>query len=90
MLSVWLIRKSKKGKKMSKWMNLERIDRGREYESSAFNSFVQSLEIIHETTAPYSPASNDVAERKNKTLIELANAMLIESGVPLHFEVKLF
>ena len=65
-------------------------DRGCEYESSAFNSFVQSLEIIHETTAPYSPASNDVAERKNKTLIELANAMLIESGVPLHFEVKLF
>ena len=29
MLSVWLIRKSKKGKKMSKWMNLERIDDGK-------------------------------------------------------------
>ena len=33
-----------------------RSDRCREYESSAFNSFVQSLGIIHETTAPYSPA----------------------------------
>ena len=62
-----------------------RSDRGREYESSAFNSFVQSLGIIHETTAPYSPASNGVAERKNRTLIELTNAMLIESGAPLHF-----
>ena len=41
--------------------------------------------IIHETTAPYSPASNGVAERKNRTLIELTNAMLIESGGPLHF-----
>ena len=41
-----------------------RSDRSREYESSAFNSFVQSLGIIHETTAPYSPTSNGVAERK--------------------------
>ena len=62
-----------------------RSDRTREYESSAFNSFVQFLRIIHETTTSYSPASNGVAERKNKTLIELTNAMLIESGVPLHF-----
>ena len=43
------------------------------------------MEIIHETIAPYSPASNGVAERKNRTLIELTNAMLIESGAPLHF-----
>ena len=62
-----------------------RSDRGREYESSAFNSFVQSLGIIHETTAPYSPVSNDVVERKNRILIELTNAMLIESGAHLHF-----
>ena len=52
-------------------------DRGCEYESSAFNSFVQSLGIIHEITAPYSPASNGVAKGKNRTLIELTNAMLI-------------
>jgi hypothetical protein len=45
-----------------------------------FNSYVQSLGIIHETTPPYSPASNGVAERKNRTPIELTNAMLIESG----------
>ena len=62
-----------------------RSDRGHEYESSALNSFVQSLGIIHETTAPYSPTSNGVAERKNRTLIELTNAMLIESGAPVHF-----
>ena len=41
--------------------------------------------IIHETTAPYSSASNGVAERENRTLIELTNAMLIEYGVLLHF-----
>ena len=63
----------------------KKSDRGYEYESSAFNSFVQSLGIIYETTAPYSPASNGVVERKNRSLIELANAMLIEFGAPLHF-----
>ena len=62
-----------------------RSDRGHECESSTFNSFIQSLEIIDETTAPYSPASNGVVERKNRTLIELTDAMLIESGAPLHF-----
>ena len=67
-----------------------RSDRGRENESNAFNSFVQSLEIIHETTTPYSPASNSVAERKNKTLIELTNAMLFEFGACYIFGVKLF
>ena len=62
-----------------------RSDRGREYESHEFNSFVRSLGIIHETTPPYSPASNGVAERKNRTLVELTNAMLIESCAPLSF-----
>ena len=41
-----------------------RSDRGYKYESSAFNLFVQTLGIIHETIAPYSLASNSMAERK--------------------------
>ena len=60
-------------------------DRGCEYESSAFNSFVQSLRITHETTTPYSSASNGMAKRKNRILIELTNVMLIEYGALLHF-----
>ena len=75
----------RRGKKKKKKGRRRRSDRGREYESSAFNSFVQSLGIIHETTAPYSLAFNGVVERKNRTLIELTNAMLIKSGAPLHF-----
>ena len=77
----------KKKLKINSVKKIKRIrsDRGREYESSTFNLFVQSLGIIHETTAPYSPASNGVVERKNRTLIELTDAMLIESGAPLHF-----
>ena len=66
----------------SKKIKRYRSDRGREYESFGFNSFAQSLGIIHETTPPYSPASNGVAERKNRTLTDLTNAILIDSGTP--------
>ena len=37
---------------------------------------------LHETTTPYSPQYNGVAERKNRTLKEMMNAMLISSGLP--------
>ncbi|GJX55267.1 zinc finger, CCHC-type containing protein [Tanacetum coccineum] len=32
--------------------------------------------IIHETTAPYTPQQNGVAERKNRALMEMVNSML--------------
>ena len=58
-----------------------RSDRGGEYESP-FVDLCAQHGIIHETTAPYSPQSNGVAERKNRTLKEIMNAMLISSGLP--------
>nr|CAE02415.2 OSJNBa0095E20.2 [Oryza sativa Japonica Group] len=36
--------------------------------------------IIHERTPPYSPQSNGVAERKNRTLTEMVNTMLDTAG----------
>ena len=56
-------------------------DRGGEYESP-FVDLCAQHGIIHETTAPYSPQSNGVAEWKNRTLKEMMNAMLISSGLP--------
>jgi transposase InsO family protein len=41
--------------------------------------------IIHERTPPYSPQSNGVVERKNRTLIDLVNAMLETSGLSTDF-----
>jgi len=58
-----------------------RSDRGGEYDAP-FNVFCSENGIIHQTTAPYSPQSNGVAERKNRTLKEMMNAMLISSGLP--------
>ena len=36
-------------------------------------------------TAPYSPSQNGVAERMNRTLVELAHAMITGSGLPEFF-----
>jgi hypothetical protein len=56
-------------------------DRGGEYESP-FGEFCSKHGIVHQTTAPYSPQQNGVAERKNRTLKEMMNAMLISFGLP--------
>ena len=58
-----------------------RSDRGGEY-VSPFGEYCSNHGIIHETTAPYSPQQNGIAERKNRTLKEMMNAMLTSSGVP--------
>jgi len=47
-----------------------------------FNDFCVKESIIHEVTPPYLPESNEVAERKNRTLKEMMNAMLISSSAP--------
>ena len=58
-----------------------RSDRGGEYEAP-FVDFCSQHGIIHQTTAPYSPQQNGVVERKNKTLKEMMNALLLSSGLP--------
>ena len=58
-----------------------RSDRGGEYETP-FGDFCSQNGIIHQTTTPYSPQQNGVAERKNITLKEMMNALLLSSGLP--------
>jgi hypothetical protein len=56
-------------------------DRGGEYFSNDFSEFCAEHRIIHERTPPYSPQSNGIAERKNRTLTDLVNAMLDTAGL---------
>ncbi|KAL0302302.1 UNVERIFIED_CONTAM: Retrovirus-related Pol polyprotein from transposon TNT 1-94 [Sesamum calycinum] len=62
-----------------------RSDRGGEYESSKFTEYCQTFGIIHEETPPYSPSSNGVAERKNRTFKDMINSLLLTSGLPKYF-----
>lgn len=52
-----------------------------EYMSNELSQFCAEHGIIHEVTPPYSPQTNEVAERKNRTLTDLVNAMLESSGM---------
>ena len=71
--------KSEVENQLNKKIKRVRSDRGGEY-VEPFGAFCTQHGIIHETTPPYSPQSNGVAERKNRTLKEMMNAMLINSG----------
>ena len=59
-------------------------DRGGKCESNPFNTFCEEHEIIHETTPPYFLESNGVVERKNRTLKEMMNAILVSLGASLN------
>lgn len=59
-----------------------RSDRGGEYRSKESAAYFKEHGIIAETTSPHSPQSNGIAERKNRTLTEMVNSMLLTSGLP--------
>jgi transposase InsO family protein len=67
-----------------------RSDRGGEYFPILFDEFHVEYGIIHETTPPYSPKSNRIAERKNRTLTDLVNAMLDTAGLSKAWWGELF
>ena len=58
-----------------------RADRGGEYLSDEFSSFLKSNGIRAEFTAAYTPQQNGVAERMNRKLMEAARSMMIHAGV---------
>ena len=57
-------------------------DRGGEYMSNAFKDFLAHKGIKHQCTMPYTPQQNGVAERKNRSLMEMARCMLKAKGLP--------
>jgi len=58
-------------------------DNGGEYTSQEFIDFCKENGIRREPTIPYSPQQNGVAERINKTLMEMTRSMMHHSSVPL-------
>ena len=80
-LDKFILYKTEVENQLNKKIKVLRSDRGGEY-VAPYGEYCAQHGIIHQTTAPYSPPSNGVAERKNRTLKEMMNAMLISSGLP--------
>jgi transposase InsO family protein len=72
-------------KATGKCIKMLRTDNGGEFMSKAFTAFLESQGILHQTTAPYSPQQNGVAERANRTLVESARSMLHARNMAYEF-----
>jgi hypothetical protein len=63
--------------------NAFRCDQGAEFVNDDLIRWLREQGITLQTTAPYSPSQNGAAERLNRTLVELARAMIIGADVPM-------
>ena len=59
-----------------------RSDGGQEYFSTEFKAFLEEKGIRREFSCRYTPQQNGVAERKNRTILEMARTMLQEKNMP--------
>ena len=64
-----------------------RADNGREFFNSDLQVFCRQTGIVHQTSTPHSPHQNGKAERANRTLLEMARAMLAHAYMPSRFWV---
>ncbi|GJV37347.1 retrovirus-related pol polyprotein from transposon TNT 1-94 [Tanacetum coccineum] len=63
-----------------------RTDHGREFDNEVqFGEFYDANGITHNFSAPRTPQSNGVVERKNCTLQEMSRTMLNEQSIPQKF-----
>ncbi|CAI7803193.1 unnamed protein product [Closterium sp. NIES-54] len=62
-----------------------RSDRGGEFLVAEFRSWLKQHGIKQQLTTAYTPQSNGVAERANRTIIEGGRTILVDSGLPLRF-----
>ena len=68
-----------------KRLKVLRSDNGGEYTSSEFKEYLKQNGVIHQLTVPKCPEQNGVAERLNRTLVEMVRSMLASSILPPRF-----
>ena len=62
--------------------NKLRQDNAKEFLSEHFKTYCLDAGILQEKTIPETPQQNGLAERCNRTLLEFARCLLIDSGLP--------
>ena len=70
------------GKSSGRRLKVLRSDDVGEYTSRRFVEFLRSEGVTHDLTVPKTPQQNGVAERQNRTLIEMTRSMLAGSNLP--------
>ncbi|KAE9021320.1 hypothetical protein PR002_g12281 [Phytophthora rubi] len=58
-----------------------RSDNGGEYTGRLFKEYLSKQGIRHEKTVSYTPQQNGLAERMNRSLVEMARCMLYHEGI---------
>jgi len=60
-------------------------DNGKEYRNQTLDSYFAKKGIQRRLSTPHTPQQNGVAERRNRTLVDSARAMLMQSNLPKSF-----
>ncbi|KAH9724536.1 Integrase catalytic domain-containing protein [Citrus sinensis] len=72
-------------KQLDKNIKKLRSDQGGEFLSGNFKEHLVENGIISQLTAPRTPQKNGVAERRNRTLLDMLRSMLSYSSLPISF-----
>ena len=65
-----------------------RSDNGTQFRNTQVEELCNDMGIKHDFSSTYTPQQNGVVEKKNKTLITLARAMLDDYGISQRFWVE--
>lgn len=72
-------------KQLGKSLRTLRSDRGGEYLDTEFKDHLLEHGILSQLTAPGTPQQNGVAERRNRTLLDMVRSMMSYSSLPISF-----
>jgi hypothetical protein len=72
-------------KQSERQIKILRSDGGGEYTSHDFKEFCAANGIQHEVIAPYTTQHNGIAERRNRTIMNMTRCMLKEKQLPHNF-----
>ena len=76
---------TKAEKQLGKSLKTLRSDRGGEYLDTEFKYHLLEHGILSQLTAPGTPQQNGVAERRNRTLLDMVRSMMSHSSLPISF-----
>ncbi|GAA5881649.1 hypothetical protein JCM8547_000684 [Rhodosporidiobolus lusitaniae] len=81
-LAVFQRSKAKAENESGRVMQQPRCNGDGEYMSNTFHDYLTEPRIIRDSTTPYTPQTNGIAERVNRTLVRGLIAMLSQANAP--------